>query len=67
MKTKRNPKVSMKKNEDPIEFCRRLRHSFFSKFDYDYSKVTQFLKKEEQENKHRIIDVSKLRKLGKTS
>lgn len=50
--------------EDPLELTRRLRYEFFAKFDHDLKKVCDFLMKEQEKHKDRLVDVNELRKKG---
>jgi len=50
--------------EDPLELTRRLRYEFFARFDHDLKKVCDFLKKEQEKYKDRLIEVNLLRKEG---
>ena len=46
----------IKEEESPLDLARRLRHEYFSKFDYDYDEIFKDLKKGEEKYKHRVID-----------
>ena len=50
--------------ESPLELTRRLRYEFFARFDHDLKKVCNFLMKEQEKHKDRLVDVELLRKKG---
>ena len=51
--------------EHPIEEVRRLRHAYFSKFNYDLDKVYEDIKKTQAEYAHKLVDVDAIRKRKK--
>ena len=59
MKTKRKKIIEQ---ESPLDLTRRLRHEYFSKFNYDYQKILIDVKKDEEKYKDRMIDPKKLPK-----
>jgi len=59
--TKKNTKMK-KESEHPIELARRLRHAYFSRFNYDLDKVYEDIKKTQQQYAHKLIDVRTIRK-----
>ena len=55
--------IKMKKEaEHPIELTRRLRHAYFSKFNYDLDKVYEDIKKTQQQYAHKLVDIQSIRK-----
>ncbi len=48
--------------ENPLDLARRLRHEYFSQFNYDYDKIFKDLKKGEEKYKDRVIDPKTLPK-----
>ena len=51
-----------KEKEHPIELTRRLRHAYFSRFNYDLDKVYEDIKKTQQLYAHKLIDIQSIRK-----
>jgi len=52
----------IKEEENPLDLVRRLRHAYFSKFNYDYDLIFKDLKKSEEKYKDRMIDPKTLPK-----
>ena len=57
-------KKQMVIEESPLELTRRLRYEFFSRFNHDLKKVCNFLMREQEKYKERLVDVKLLRKKG---
>ena len=55
-------KKMKEENEHPIELTRRLRHAYFSKFDYDLDKVYEDIKKTQEQYSHKLVDINAVRK-----
>lgn len=53
-------------DEHPIEAVRRLRHAYFSKFNYDLDKVYEDIKKTQEQYSHKLVDIRTVRKGKKT-
>ncbi|OGQ36025.1 MAG: hypothetical protein A3F16_03005 [Deltaproteobacteria bacterium RIFCSPHIGHO2_12_FULL_43_9] len=60
MKSNKNKKII--EDESPVELTRRLRHEYFSKFNYDFKKIFKDLKASEEKCKDQMIDPKKLPK-----
>lgn len=65
---KANPKkereLTMGKDENPVDFFRRVRKAILARFDNDLGKYVKFLMKEQEKYKDRLVDVNELRKKG---
>ena len=57
-------KLTMGKYENPIDFFRRVRQKLLAEHDNDISKYMDFLRKEQEKYKDRLVDVNLLRKKG---
>lgn len=57
-------KLTMGEHENPIDFIRRVRQKLLAEHDNDISKYMDFLRKEQEKYKDRLVDVNLLRKKG---
>ena len=55
-------KKIIKDEEHPIEAVRRLRHAYFSKFNYDLDKVYEDIKKTQEQYAYKLVDINAVRK-----
>ena len=61
---KKEMKLTMGEHENPIDFFRRVRKKILAEYDNDISKYMDFLRKEQEKYKDRLVDVNLLRKKG---
>ena len=61
---KKQMKLTMGEHENPIDFIRRVRQKLLAEHDNDISKYMDFLRKEQEKYKDRLVDVNLLRKKG---
>lgn len=61
-KLKNEQELTMGKNENPVDFIRRIRKAYWESFDNDIDKVYEDIKKYQELHKDRLVDINLLRK-----
>lgn len=61
---KKGRELTMEKNENPVDFFRRVRKAIWERFDNKLHQVCQEMMKYQEQCKDRLVDVSELRKKG---